>query len=300
MSTDLKQIVASVKQPKGGYGKLDEAEGNFDWIEVDKLTIPEYQRIKIVLPNCRKIAANFSWASFGVLCVCKLANGMYAVMDGQHRLIGVLLRGDILTVPCLVFENMEQQEQAESFHEMNTTKASVTIGDKFRAGIIRNDPLYVTANELLETHGLSINRTGCRGSANTKTIDCVSAMISCIRVDEERFRRVWPLIVDLCVGNKIIYQVLTGIFCLEGKLGNESLTSKRLRDRLLSIGYNAIYESIRATCAYRGSGGPDNNAEGILVALNKGLKNKIECRSAIQPQRTKWKSKFERQPEGVS
>jgi len=90
------------------------------WIPISQLVIdPRYQRDigRAGAKNVRRIAERFDWTKFGVTIVARLAEDLYAIVDGQHRTTGAAGRG-IEAVPCLVI-HADPKLQAESFAAIN-------------------------------------------------------------------------------------------------------------------------------------------------------------------------------------
>ncbi|BCH33217.1 hypothetical protein MesoLjLc_51470 [Mesorhizobium sp. L-8-10] len=90
------------------------------WLKIQSLRIdPNYQReiFEGGAKNVVKIARNFDWALFGVVVVANIGEGLFAIVDGQHRTIGAALRG-VEEVPCIIIE-ADPKKQAEAFAAIN-------------------------------------------------------------------------------------------------------------------------------------------------------------------------------------
>lgn len=97
------------------------------WLRVADLRVdPGYQRevLKRGTANIVKIAREFDWTKFGVVIVSPIGDGLYAIVDGQHRTIAAACRR-IETVPCLSI-TANRGEQAAAFAAINGAVTQVS------------------------------------------------------------------------------------------------------------------------------------------------------------------------------
>lgn len=73
----------------------------------------------------------------------------------------------------------------------------------------------------------------------------------------------------------IVKRLLQGLFYTERYLTNTSLLERHWRRRLLQVGYDSLCKSIDEACAYEGRAGAAVCAQGVLRAVNRGLRNKL-------------------------
>jgi len=105
----------------------------------------------------QKIAINFDWR----LCLPLLGsrrNGKIYIIDGQHRLEGARLRGDIPWMPVVVFDFDDPKAEAELFIEANRARRPMNGLDDFHAGIVAGDEKCLQINAVVEQAGLVVGR----------------------------------------------------------------------------------------------------------------------------------------------
>ena len=225
------------------------------------------------------IANDWSWVACGCLTVALrgTGSGQYYVIDGQHRVEGAR-RANISELPCLVFDCMEPVAEAQSFLESNTGRLRVGILDRYRALLVTGDHIALKVQTLLAEAG----RTVADGGGNPRReanqgfyIMCLDFLMRAVEQDEATFAKIWPLANQLCDGKLLTKELLSGLFYLERFLVNTSITERHWSRRLMQIGYDTLCKSITETKAYEGKSGSAICAQGILRALNKGLRNKL-------------------------
>ena len=149
----------------GRYGWAEVAGklGKFAMIPKRELTVDNsYQRPQSVR-RARDIAAAFDWRAFGTLLVSRRKvkrKTINYVIDGGHRLLAGLLRPDVGRVPCLVFEGLTQDEEAEIFVAANTKQKKPSPSDIFLARVSANDPTAQGLLQIFRAHGLEVKPTG--------------------------------------------------------------------------------------------------------------------------------------------
>lgn len=134
-------LLGSVKRP-ASLGALCELR----WLPIDSLRVdPRYQRE--ISPkgrrNVRAIAESFSWSRFATVVVAPLSEGLFAIVDGQHRTTAAAAIG-LDEVPCLIIA-ADAGEQARAFRAINAAttrvhpvqlhKAALAAGDR-EAGLV--------------------------------------------------------------------------------------------------------------------------------------------------------------------
>jgi hypothetical protein len=110
------------------------------WLKISALRIdPRYQReiSQRGEANILSIAEKFFWARFEPLMVARAANGLYAVINGQHRATAAALCG-FTEVPCAIVD-IDLQQQAESFVAINGDVTAMTPLQLFQAKLAAGD-----------------------------------------------------------------------------------------------------------------------------------------------------------------
>lgn len=262
--------------------------GVFMTIPVESLKIDtEYQR-PITGSRVDRIANDWSWIACGVITVALRGpgSGDYYVIDGQHR-VESAKRAGIIELPCMVFESQEHTDEAQGFLDTNTNRKSMAILDKYRALLVVKDPTALKVKNLLEqaNRDPSLGYAGGGKNAPGRVFSALDYLMSATRTDIESLERIWPLMIEVTDGRLLSKRLLQGFFYIERYLSNASITERLWRRRILQVGYDLLHKSIDETCAFEGKSGSAVCAQGILRALNKGLRNKlrIEVSSSVPP-----------------
>lgn len=258
------------------FSDLINQPGVFMTIPINSLRIDsEYQR-GLIGNRVDNIAKDWSWVACGTILVALRGpgSGEYYVIDGQHR-VAAAERANITELPCLVFESLTHIDEAQGFLSANTARRVISIVDRYRAMLVVQDPVALKVKALLETADRSPDLR-YRGNNEGKTIKCLEYLMAAITIDEEILDRIWPLLITLCEGRLITKRILQGTFYLERFLTNTSITERHWKRRFLQVGYDSITKSIDETTAFEGKAGSAICAQGVLRALNKGLRNKLK------------------------
>lgn len=157
------------------------------WIDIDDLSVDQnYQRSadsKKSKATINKIANNFHWDKFCPLIVAQRADRKkYLIVDGQHRALAVLQRGDIEKVPCCVISSSNIVDEASSFIGINKDRVRLTPMAEFYAQVAANDPSALEIKELLDDVGLKVSSTPpLHGMNKPSEVACVGALKWAIR-----------------------------------------------------------------------------------------------------------------------
>jgi len=220
-----------------------------------------------------RILANWSWVSCGTLHVSRRRehDNMFFVFDGQHRFRAAQSMPSIRDLPCIVFQLDDVKDEALGFLAANTERRIPTLRDQFNALIMTGDSAALCLEQLVSGHGRIVS-----APSSADTVSCVSDCLRLIRDDEEAFRRVFPLIADLCIGRAMIGRIIRGVVYIERHLQKgETLAIDRWEKRFEKIGYDAIVKSIKETTMFEGHGNDAACGAGVVRALNKGLKQPL-------------------------
>lgn len=252
--------------------KLSDARGSFQNIHKSMLSIPfEYQR-DVVDAKVLDIAANWTWFGCGSLVVA-YREGIYWVVDGQHRLLAALRRSDIQEMPCMVFASDNLKAEAGAFLVVNSGRKPVTAIGKQKALVISGDDTAVFINVVFERLGLQASKT----ALSVGRVKCVALCMRLARQNRARFEAAMELTAQIAKkDNEPIYEkVLDSLFYLEANCESK-LGDKRLRDRLMQIGTRGIIDAANRASAFYARGGQRVWAVGVLEAVNKGLRHRFE------------------------
>jgi hypothetical protein len=89
--------------------------------------------------------------------------------------------------------------------------------------------------------------------------------------------RLFPLIGIVCVGKPVHERILDGLLYIETHLPDEqSLIDKEWRKRMLRVGYDGLLDAANRFAAAYSKGGARVWAVGMVEAMNKGCRNRME------------------------
>lgn len=126
-----------------------------DWLPVDRLIVnPTYQR-PLAAEAAARLAKAFRWAHFQPLTVAP-AGDDWSVVDGQHRLQAARALPAITAVPCYIVDAADAAAEAGAFLAINNAHRAVAALDKFRAGVVAKDPMWLALKGIVERIGLRL------------------------------------------------------------------------------------------------------------------------------------------------
>jgi hypothetical protein len=235
-----------------------------DDLRVDGL----YQRPEVSERNTLSIAREFDWTSFGVLIVMQRSDGSMWIVDGQQRWLAAKRRGDIETVPCIVFRSDGQEHEAKAFFSVNTKRKFVSSIAKFNANAIANESPERQIAEWLQWNGLHIGDGTTLGAVGFPTllIDtwkqdaslCKAALLVQLQIDPEQ-----PLNGTI---HKGLFHLLWHGFDMNEHV--EKIKSLGGRDKMLR-------EITRMAHKHDQARSPSIAADGILEVINVGRSRKL-------------------------
>lgn len=133
-----------------------------EWIPVSQMFVdPEYQR-STETANGRNlieaIAREFQWAKFQVIVVTRRPDGMYALIDGQHRRAAAVKCG-LESLPCLVVSPGSLAAEADIFVSVNSGRVSVQPYEMFWSKLAAGRPDAVAVKAVCDEAGVTIPRS---------------------------------------------------------------------------------------------------------------------------------------------
>lgn len=111
------------REPKSNVGERPELQ----WLRIAKLRIdPRYQREigRRGADNIVAIVPQFKWAKFTPVVVAPIGEGLFAIIDGQHRTTAAAARG-FEAVPCVIIQ-VDQADQADAFVAINANVTAMS------------------------------------------------------------------------------------------------------------------------------------------------------------------------------
>lgn len=182
------------------YRKIDPApfsapDSKFDpgpapqlvWLEIVLLVIdPTYQREigRRGSQNVQAIAEHFDWSKFAPAMVAPIEGGLYAIVDGQHRITAAALRG-IEKVPCQIVQ-ADRSKQAQAYAAVNGAITKTTPQQLFHAQVAAQNPEALEIAEVCAIGGVEIIR---RNSLSSKMKVGQTQAVGAIRHCLKRYGR---------------------------------------------------------------------------------------------------------------
>ena len=261
-------VGSTSKEDRYKWIKDHGAPGKMMWLDKDVLlTDHAYQREAVDNKKVDGLAATFSWPAFGVLVVAKRGE-KYFIIDGQHRYLASKKRASVQKVPCIVFESDGKAFEARTFLDANTRRKPVSYAAKHKALLTAGDSDAKKIHKLVTDHGREISTR-----ASDRTVSCVHALYSLLTSNPDALYRVWPLVMDLCIGRDVPEKVLSAVCYIEKNIQEgESLADDRWRGRLMKIGVDKILAKMNGASLAFSRGGAKVWAMALVENLNSGAR----------------------------
>lgn len=122
----------------------------FQVVEIRHMIVDAYQRP--LSSFVERIEHNYQPALIGTLCLSERTKTKFALIDGQTRAEGMKRVGE-KEAPCIVYENLTLQQEAELFARFQTERRGMTSAARFKAEVIARHEHAVAINEVLEARG---------------------------------------------------------------------------------------------------------------------------------------------------
>lgn len=272
MVSSMQEAVQAAIKSKTQKPRLKNLPGELAWIPKSQLNVDHAYQRSIIKERVNALADNWSWVACGALIVALRPDGEWMVVEGQHRKMAADKIDTIDKLPCIVFELDDITTEAQGFLDANTNRRALTMVERFKALELTDNAEAKIVREL----AIQANRE-IRGGTSPTTLTCISTLLKLVKENETTVRRIWPIIVDLCRDHVLSQDIVAGMYYIENKLDRkDTLSSSRWRRRIHSVGYAAIHQAMQNASALRGGRTPSALAEGIVVAINRGLQYKLE------------------------
>ena len=152
-----------------------------NWIEINKLVVDDqYQRgiSRRGSVNIVQIAEHFDWSKFAPVIVAPVEDGLFAVVDGQHRTTAAMLRG-LKSVPCQIVQ-ADRAQQAAAYAAVNGNVTKTTHTQLFHARLAAGDQRAKEIASICTLAQVTVIRTNTTQS-NMKVgqTSAVGAMMRC-------------------------------------------------------------------------------------------------------------------------
>lgn len=227
-----------------------------------------YQR-RVNVRAVHRIALNWNYVACGSL-ICSMRGpsaSIYYIVDGQHRWEAAKQRTDVMELACLVFEITDIKQEAAGFLAANTERQIPAMIHRFNALVTVGDVTAAIADRLIKESGRTL-----RFQTGKNFISCIGELMRCIRSDNEALMTIWPIALELSHGKHLSGRLIKGMWSLERNLDRSSLADPRVKSKLMSIGVDGLLASMKAVAAIEGNATERTCAQGILRALNVGVR----------------------------
>lgn len=221
------------------------------------------------------IARDWSWMAMGVITIAD-RGGQYYAVDGMHRVGAALLRSDIQTLPCIVFQTHEITEEAKGFVQANTLRKAVGTYDKHRALVLAKDENALFVQSLIDQSPFEV----AGSSTKLNGVKCFGVLSKLAKIKRQQLFEVWPLVCEVCEGHFLNERILEGLLLIHEK-SPESIVSGKWRKRILQCGFLALKGGAESASAYYARGGARVWADGMLTVINKGMRKRLEIENGI-------------------
>lgn len=270
MSETRVGINGSIQDKVKIYGwTVKDQPGRFGMLNKGLLQVsPAYQR-NLIESKAVSMASAWSWFACGTIIVGK-RNGVFWVIDGQHRVAAAKRRSDIKTLPCLVFESDSIAQEAQGFLDANTGRRPVFSTDKYRAALAADDATAVKFNGICSRLNIRVSATANKA----RDLKCIAWALSRTKEDATMLETVLDAAIDIS-GNVPLHEKVLGSLWYIHKNADVGLTDSRLRARLKKIGAMGIMKAADKAVEYHEKRGQRIWAEGVMKEVNKNLQNKI-------------------------
>jgi hypothetical protein len=239
----------------------------FEIIPLDELAVDSaYQRP--LTSFWQTVRDRFNPALVGTLVVSERKNGSKWIIDGQTRWEAMRARA-LPNVPCLVYEGLSKQQEADLFGELQTQRRGMRTYHRFRAQLVAKKPEALEIAKVATEAGFDLGVVESRD-----TLQSIAALERAYRVSPDHLADVLGIIRDVWGTQDrtaVSAQIIAGLSTFVRK--QERLDYDRLRDRLRDVTPQLLLNrasQIREG-AGTGTGAAGSVAQAILsVYMRKG------------------------------
>lgn len=132
-----------------------------------------YQR-ELRESSVAEIVGNFHPEQFLPITVGMRADSSLHIVDGQHR-VAAARRMGWAQVPCMVFESDGFEHEALVFERLQTNRAPLTVGQRWKARVARGEPKATAITEIVSTLGLVLSDRTISATSFCAYIACENA-----------------------------------------------------------------------------------------------------------------------------
>lgn len=156
-------------------GIADHIPWKLQYLPLDVLVVDERAQREFDEKRARRIADNFHPGALGALSVAPAINGVYRIVDGQHRAAALRMLGHTVA-PCVISPEQSIEEQARDFRLINTERRSVNSIALFKVRLTEGDPQTVEINEVVEACGFHVAQSLGRSPSAISAVEALNAV----------------------------------------------------------------------------------------------------------------------------
>jgi ParB/Sulfiredoxin domain len=135
----------------------DQPAPMLQWVPIKDLVIDDSYQRELAAKNrnaIKKIAADFRWSRFAPVLLAPVADGRFAIIDGQHRTHAAKVCG-IKSIPAMIVQ-IEPSEQASAFAFVNSATTKITLHHIYKAALTAGEPWALSMKEAVEGAGCDL------------------------------------------------------------------------------------------------------------------------------------------------
>lgn len=160
-----------------------------EWLPLGRLQVDTAYQRGIDTPQSRRILVSmvkrWDWRLCQPLNVSRRADGTLFIVDGQHRLEGARMRGDVPHLPCVVTSHTDTADEAQTFVALNLRRQKLSQGNVFAASLASGDDDAKRALQLIEGAGFTLARNHDPSTWKAGELFCGPAVQQAVKVQGE-------------------------------------------------------------------------------------------------------------------
>lgn len=158
---------------------------SIEWVHTIELTVDQSYQRSIDNEGSRRliasIAANFDWRLCAPLVVSRRPDGSKVIIDGQHRWAAAVRRGDLLHLPCCLFNYDSPEDEARMFIVANRARKPMNRLDDFHAALAAADEDAIEIQRLVTESGLRMARNTSSSAWKAGEVAFTSSIATALR-----------------------------------------------------------------------------------------------------------------------
>jgi hypothetical protein len=186
---------------------------------------PRFQR-DLDETRAKRLSKALNLSRIGHFVVSRRADGSMVVLDGQHRLTAMKMRGINEPIYCDVWDGLTLPEEAELFLWLNSDRRAVRVFDKFKARLIAQETSAIEIDGIVKKCGLRI------GKAQSSKCVCAIKALEFAHVRHNNLPKTLEVLTRWSDGDPGVYdgKLIKDVSCFLAQFPevNLSLLSKQL------------------------------------------------------------------------